>query len=177
MGPNTGGQERGHACTTKDMSFVIYAVPVERGILGISPMPGASGNYEEDIAHLRDWKPAMVVSMTEPAELKAAGVHTLATDLQHTGTRWFSFPVPDFGTGDAMQEADWDVIRNTALSALRGGGRVLVHCKGGCGRSGMAALRLMVAAGESQKAALKRLRAVRPGAVETRAQERWARAG
>ena len=157
--------------------FVIYAVPVERGILGIAPMPGVDGHYDQDLAHLKDWKPAMVVSMTEPAELEAAGVTTLATDLQHSGTRWFSFPVPDYGIGDALQEVEWDTIRDTALSALRGGGRVLIHCKGGCGRSGMAALRLMVAAGESQKAALKRLRAVRPCAVETRAQQRWARAG
>lgn len=157
--------------------FVIYALPVQRGILGIAPMPGVGGAYDQDIAHLRDWKPAMVVSMTEAGELHAAGVTTLATDLQHSGTRWFAFPVPDFGVGDPLQEAEWEVIRNTALSALNGGGRVLIHCRGGRGRSGMAALRLMIAAGEGQKAALKRLRTIRPGAVETRAQERWARAG
>ena len=157
--------------------FVIAAVSVENGILGIAPMPGITGHYDEDLAHLKVWKPAMVVSMTEPQELHDAGVTTLARDLQHSGTRWFAFPVPDFGVGDALQEPDWDVIRDTALSALHGGGRVLIHCKGGRGRSGMAALRLMIAAGEGRKAALKRLRAVRPGAVETRAQQRWARPG
>ncbi|MEL7013777.1 MAG: protein phosphatase [Pseudomonadota bacterium] len=157
--------------------FVIAAVSVGSGILGIAPMPGITGHYDKDLAHLKDWKPAMVVSMTEPQELQDAGVTTLARDLQHSGTRWFHFPVPDFGVGDALQEPDWDVIRDTALSALRGGGRVLIHCKGGRGRSGMAALRLMIASGEGHKPALKRLRAVRPGAVETRAQQRWARAG
>lgn len=158
-------------------AFVIYALPVERGILGIAPMPGVDGQYDQDIAHLKDWKPALVVSMTQPEELQAAGVTDLATDLTHSGTRWFSFPVPDYGVGDPLQESAWDAIRDTALAALRGGGRVLIHCRGGCGRSGMAALRLMIAAGEGQKAALKRLRAVRPCAVETRAQARWARAG
>jgi protein-tyrosine phosphatase len=158
-------------------AFVIYAVPVKRGILGISPMPGVDGRYDQDLAHIKDWKPAMVVSMTEPAELEGAGVTTLATDLQHSGTRWFPFPVPDFSIGDPLQEGDWEVIRNTALAALQGGGRVLIHCRGGCGRSGMAALRLMIAAGEKQKDALARLRAVRPCAVETREQQRWARAG
>ena len=157
--------------------FVIAAVTVGRGILGIAPMPGVTGHYDEDLAHLKDWRPSMVVSMTEPQELQDAGVTTLAIDLQHSGTRWFSFPVPDFGVGDALQETDWDVIQDTALSALRGGGRVLIHCKGGRGRSGMAALRLMVASGEGQKEALKRLRSVRSGAVETRAQQRWARSG
>jgi protein-tyrosine phosphatase len=57
---------------------------------------------------------------------------------------------------------------------LRSGGRVLVHCFGGCGRSGMAALRLMVAAGEGPESALHRLRASRACAVETEAQRLWA---
>ena len=156
-------------------AFVIYAVPVERGILGIAPMPGVNGHYDQDIAHLKDWKPALVVSMTEPKELEAAGVDRLATDLQHSGTRWFSFPVPDRGIGDPLQEGTWDTISETAVAALRGGGRVLIHCRMGCGRSGMAALRIMSAAGEGHKAALTRLRAVRPCAVETREQQRWAR--
>ncbi len=54
------------------------------------------------------------------------------------------------------------------------GGRVLVHCMGGCGRSGMALLRLMVESGEPADRALARLRAVRPCAVETPEQLAWA---
>src|SRR5690606_33735699 len=58
--------------------------------------------------------------------------------------------------------------------ALEGGGRVLVHCLGGCGRSGMVALRLMIGAGETPEVALRHLRGVRPCAVETEAQLAWA---
>ncbi|MGB3280173.1 MAG: protein-tyrosine phosphatase family protein, partial [Pseudorhodobacter sp.] len=57
---------------------------------------------------------------------------------------------------------------------LARGGRLMVHCRGGCGRTGMIALRLMVDTGEEPGAALARLRAVRPCAVETDAQEVWA---
>jgi len=52
-----------------------------------------------------------------------------------------------------------------------------VHCRGGCGRSGMIALRLMIEIGEAADDALARLRAVRPCAVETPQQLRWATAG
>ena len=51
---------------------------------------------------------------------------------------------------------------------------VLVHCFGGCGRSGMLVLRVMIEAGEPAGTALKRLRQVRPCAVETEAQMAWA---
>ena len=71
----------------------------------------------------------------------------------------------------------WDGAAERATSALRGGGRVLIHCMGGCGRSGMAALKLMVACGELPGPALARLRMVRPCAVETEEQLLWARKG
>ena len=70
---------------------------------------------------------------------------------------------------DAIEEA---AARAKALLAQ--GGRVLVHCFGGCGRSGMAALRLLVELGEDPDEALARIRAVRSCAVETEAQMAWA---
>ncbi|MEI4262632.1 protein-tyrosine phosphatase family protein [Roseovarius sp. D0-M9] len=157
--------------------FVIHAVPVLRGILAIAPLPGAGGDYDADLEHLRDWRPAMVLSMTEAHEMTAVG----AADLNHAivamGARWVHVPVPDFGVPDAAGTAIWRKRAPLAISALRGGGRVLIHCRGGCGRSGMAALRLMVEAGEPAEAALARLRAVRACAVETSAQRRWALQG
>ena len=66
------------------------------------------------------------------------------------------------------------MIGSFVWAALRGGGRVLIHCRAGRGRSGMIALRLMIAGGERPVAALKRLRAVQPEAVETPGQMNWA---
>lgn len=154
--------------------FVIFALPVAEGILGIAPMPGRGGHYAEDVAHLNDWKPALVITMTTEAELAGAGAADLGHDIRNSGTRWFHFPVDDLGTPSFSQEADWHAASKPALLALQGGGRVLIHCMGGCGRSGMAALRLMVETGEEAGQALKRLRNVRPCAVETAAQIEWA---
>ena len=157
--------------------FVIFALPVSNGVLGIAPMPGRGGHYAEDLAHLRDWSPAMVISMTEPQELVAGGAVDLPVDVPRAGIRWVSFPVRDYGVGATTQEPDWDALSAPALAALKGGGRVLIHCRGGCGRSGMAALRLMVRAGADADTALERLRKVRPCAVETPEQLEWARQG
>jgi protein-tyrosine phosphatase len=139
-------------------------------------LPGGGGGaaYKDDLAHMKDWQPALVLSMTAKAEMLAGGAGSLGADLQDLGTRWIHLPVPDFGVPDAATAADWSRASKAALAALRGRGRVLIHCRGGCGRSGMAALRLMVEAGEAPDAALARLRAVRPCAVETSAQMRWA---
>lgn len=155
--------------------FVIYALPVARGILGIAPIPGRGGHYAEDITHMRDWKPALVISLATEVELVAGRAGGLGTDLLYSGARWHHIPCPDRGIPPPGQAAAWVAASERACAALRGGGRVLIHCVGGCGRSGMAALKLMVACGEKPAEALARLREVRPCAVETAAQYDWAR--
>ncbi|MFO7759281.1 MAG: protein-tyrosine phosphatase family protein [Roseovarius sp.] len=157
--------------------FVIHALHVGGGTLALAPLPGASGDYGADMAHLRDWKPALVITLVTPEEIAECEAFTLGTDLQEAGTRWISYPIQDFGTPAPDQFAAWPDASEMMRAALKGGGRVMIHCNGGCGRSGMVALRLMVETGEAPDAALDRLRAVRPGAVETAAQMAWARRG
>jgi ADP-ribosyl-[dinitrogen reductase] hydrolase len=54
---------------------------------------------------------------------------------------------------------------------LLGGESIVVHCRGGPGRTGVIAARLLIELGESPQRALSRVRAARPGAVENREQE------
>jgi protein-tyrosine phosphatase len=157
--------------------FIIFALPVSDGILAIAPMPGRGGHYAEDLAHLKDWQPALVISMTTLPEFARHGATELGADLQDAGTRWAHVPVNDNGIPSVNEEDAWHEASRAALAALQGGGRVLVHCAGGCGRSGMGALRLMVEAGEDAERGLKRLRGVRPCAVETEEQLEWVREG
>lgn len=157
------------------LEFVIHEIAVAGGVLGISPMPGRTRHYGADWPRLLDWSPDLVVSMCAQAELDRKGAGSLGADLAQAGIAWLHFPVADYGV--PAPRVDWQPVRDVGLTRLRGGGRVLVHCFGGCGRSGMMCLRLMIAAGEAPDAALARLRAVRPCAVETDAQMDWARLG
>ena len=77
----------------------------------------------------------------------------------------------------ADRDVLWVPISQTLHRILNTGGRVIVHCRGGCGRTGMAVLRLMVEAGEEGESAMNRLRVVRPCAVETSRQKDWALRG
>jgi hypothetical protein len=154
--------------------LTIHALSVADGILAITQLPGASGDYATDMQHIRDWKPGLVITLTMPEEMRAAGAETLGQDVQRSASRWEHLPILDFSAPDEQALLRWPGISHMARRALVGGGRVLVHCKGGCGRSGMVALRLMIECGESPPRALARLRAVRPCAVETPEQMQWA---
>jgi predicted protein tyrosine phosphatase len=157
-------------------SLVIHALPVAGGILAIAPLPGGQGDYAADLAHLREWRPAIVLSLTTRIEMIQTGAEGLGQMMQESGARWVHLPITDYGVPDAAATAGWSAISADILRALSGGGRVLVHCKGGCGRSGMIALRLMIEAGEAPDNALKRLRGLRPCAIETEDQMAWATA-
>ncbi len=154
--------------------MVIHALPVAGGILAICPLPGGDGAYAEDVEHMREWQPALVLTLVTKVELVEGGAEGLGQAMQDSGSRWFHLPIDDMGTPDDTASDRWPEISRIALGALRGGGRVLVHCKAGCGRSGMIALRLMCEAGEDPAAALARLRQVRPCAIESDAQMAWA---
>lgn len=154
--------------------LVVYALQVGGGTLALSSMPGRGGTYTEDLDLIADWKPGLVISMTTEVEMIQDGARNFGADIQGRASRWVHLPIEDFGTPPKEILDRWPRVGATARQALSGGGRVLVHCRGGCGRSGMVVLRLMVECGERPEAALKRLRTVRPCAVETNAQMLWA---
>lgn len=157
--------------------MVIAELAVGGGVLGIGPMPGRGGDYARDLAEVLAWGPGLVLTMTTLEELAAKAAADLPQDLGEAGVAWLHLPIADYGvpSGEALEA--WPTASARAGAVLAVGGKVWVHCMGGCGRSGTAALRLMVEAGEDPRAALERLRAVRPCAVETPEQFEWAAAG
>lgn len=157
--------------------FEIFELQASRGTLGICQMPGKTGDYGADLQVIEAWAPTLTISVVQSAELTAAGAHRIEANLAETGGRWRQLPVQDFGVPNQVAQEVWSEIAKDAIEVLDAGGRVLAHCQGGCGRSGMVLMHLMTMLGEAPDAALKRLRAVRPCAVETDAQMAWAAVG
>jgi protein-tyrosine phosphatase len=159
------------------MTLTIASLPVGGGTLALCPMPGRGGAYDADLRVVLGFGPGLVLSMTTAEEMSARSAARLGADLADHRVGWRHLPVADYGVPGADVDALWPGVVAETLAVLAGGGRVLVHCMGGCGRSGMVVLRLMLEAGEERQAALARLRAVRPCAVETDAQMGWAAQG
>ncbi len=156
--------------------MVIHALQVGGGSLALTSMPGRGGDYAGDLDMISGWRPGLVISMTTEVEMIQDGAREFGRDVQSRASRWVHLPIDDFGAPSAEIRKRWTGVSASARQALSGGGRVLVHCRGGCGRSGMIVLRLMVECGENPGTALTRLRALRPCAVETDDQMNWATA-
>ena len=157
-------------------SNLIHSLKVGNGRLGIAKLPGRYGDLSGDIRTIKDWGAGVVVSMTTEREMADVNAGHLGELLSAEGIRWHHLPIRDFGGPEGESADTWSDISEKLHASLASGGAVLLHCRGGQGRSGMIALRLMVECGEDPDAALTRLRAVRPGAVETQMQLDWAMA-
>ena len=152
------------------------------GRIGMTICPGkkqpdaATGSWNRDLDidldAIRSWGTEALVSLIEPAEYRTLGVESL-TERAKARMAHFSLPIPDFGLPGPDWERQWKTAGPLLRSILRRGGSVCVHCKGGLGRSGMIAARLLVELGVSSVEAVRRVRSGRKGAIETRDQEKY----
>ena len=72
-------------------------------------------------------------------------------------------------------ETAWSKVGEGLRGRLRDDFNIIVHCKGGLGRAGTIAARLLVELGQEPDAAISAVRAARPGAIETSTQAEYVR--
>ena len=147
------------------LPIAVVRAPNVPGRIGFSPFPG--GRVDEIVG----WGARLVVSLVEEPEFVALGAPGLGEEMRARGLVWRHLPIADFSAPDDAFEARWIEAGREIRACLRAGGDVLAHCRGGLGRSGMIAARLLVELGERPEAAMAEVRRARPGAIETAAQE------
>ena len=153
------------------------------GRVGITFCPGKydrqamSGYWDRDISldldAIRDWGAAAVVTLVEPKELALLRVESLGEEVRRRGMLWFHLPIVDVSTPDEGFERHWEISGDEIRTLLRSGRDVLVHCRGGLGRAGTIGARLLIELGMEPVHAIVQVRAARPGAIETREQEKY----
>ncbi len=153
------------------------------GRVGITFCPGKydqhamSGYWDRDLSidldAIRNWGAAAVVTLIEPKESLLLRVENLGEEVRRRGMLWFHLPIADVSTPDDGFEQNWVLAGDALRILLRGGRDVLVHCRGGLGRAGTIAARLLIELGMEPAIAISRVRAVRHGAIETQEQEKY----
>ena len=156
--------------------FSIFDLAIGDAALALCPLPGRFSPYAQDFTAILAWRPDLVLSLTERSEIEPLDAADFPADLKAQGIQCCHFPILDYQTPKPENTELWQSVETKAGRILGQGGRVLVQCFGGCGRSGMVALRLMRRTGLPADVALSHLRAIRPCAIETTEQKHWARA-
>ena len=153
------------------------------GVIGLACCPGRCGldaqghpwrrSLDKDVATIHNWGATVVVSLVTLSELEILGARGLSSALSARNIVWYHCPIHDRQAPDRGFEVLWSKIQTKLLGVLCEQGRVLLHCAAGLGRTGTVAAKLLIASGVPAPQALARVRAVRPGTVETAAQERY----
>jgi len=166
----------------------IDSVSAARGRIGLTFCPGkcqlqaVTGAWERDLDldldAIRDWGAVVLVTLVEARELEElrVGGTLMPTETAARGIEWLHLPIVDGGVPDAAFEERWRSAGTWVRHLLRRGKSVVLHCKGGLGRTGMIAARLLVELGMGGEEAIALVRRARPGAIETTAQAEHVRA-
>jgi protein-tyrosine phosphatase len=150
------------------------------GRIGITFCPGkhdrfaSTGVWERnldlDVSTIVAWKAKLVLTLVEAEELSVLKVPHLGQEIESRGIEWRHMPIADFSVPNEAFEKLWLTQGNEIRQMLRNGNNVIVHCKGGLGRAGMIAARLLVELGMDPDEAIGYVRRVRKGAIETPSQ-------
>jgi protein-tyrosine phosphatase len=146
------------------------------GRLGITLLPGRRDHgrqLDRDLGAIGAEGITDVLALLTSDELAAFGVPDLFDRYAAAGLAVRHLPIVDQRTSSLAEMRQTVAWMRPVLAA---GGRLLLHCVGGLGRSGLAAACLLVAAGRTADEALAEVRRARgPRAVESALQERFVR--
>jgi len=158
-------------------------LPGRLGRIGMTLCPGKKDSGQlgkfwdrdlgSDLAVISAWGAKASVTLMEGFELDMLGVATLPALCRERNIEWHHMPIRDLDVPDDTFEAKWEITGCRLREILTDGGNVLLHCRGGIGRTGTIAARLLVELGFEPLHAITMVRKTRPGTIETTAQEQY----
>jgi|BEDMetMinimDraft_2_1075160.scaffolds.fasta_scaffold01082_5 protein-tyrosine phosphatase len=133
----------------------------------------------EDLDFIKDQKISAVVCLVEDDELEIQdkenniGIKAYENLLKERGIELLHSPIKNYNAPTIEQV---EFILNWINQKLREGKRVMVHCRGGQGRTGtIIASYLMHEYGYTAEEAINFVRSLRPGSIENYSQVRFLR--
>ena len=121
-----------------------------------------------DLELIKDSGADILITLVKNAELLSMGIMELFVRARQLGLETLHFPVPDKWIPDSMSEVM--MLISKILVWVKEGKKIVIHCNGGKGRTGMVAVATLVALGLSVDEGIRLIRTRRPGMIKNPAQ-------
>ena len=155
--------------------------PEGPGLIGLTLCPGKrqlgglAGTCERELgqglAVIRDWPATTVVTLIEDQEFQRLEVESLPEEVRRRGMEWLHLPIVDCRAPDSRFISAWHAVGPRLHRKLAEGENILIHCRGGLGRSGTVAAQLLIEVGVDCREAIRQVRAARRYAIDSGEQE------
>ena len=115
-----------------------------------------------------------VVSLVEDSEFdQLCEKKIFVRNIYKDNLKWIHMPIVDLKAPDHVFKQKWIAIKKLLKNDLLRGNNIVLHCKGGVGRSGTIAALLLIEHGEENPNAIENVRKKRQGAIENDLQEQF----
>jgi protein-tyrosine phosphatase len=143
-----------------------------RGKLAMAARPRGGDWLQGDLSLWKQAGADMVFSLLTTEEERDMDLREEGDEAERVGMEFLSFPIPDRQIPNS--DAKWSDTLEQVTRTLSEGKNVIVHCRQGIGRSGLAAACLLVRKGTSPGAAVEIVSAARGVSIpETTEQRDW----
>ena len=147
--------------------YSVLTAPDLSGQLIFTPCPGTKDtSVSQALATLRDAGAVALVTLMPDEELLQNEIDLLPEECQLLGLEWFHLPVEDDQAPGEAFSAAWKTSRERLRELLMDGEVIAIHCKGGSGRTGLIAARLLIECGLPMREAIAQVQALRPRAIQ-----------
>ncbi len=155
------------------------------GCLGLTFCPGKKhrgiyGDWDRDFAIdlqvIQTWGADVWVNTMEDKDMTSVQIDPLFFEhaIKQANIDYIRFPITDGYIPDKTATTRWNDELSPILQAhLKAGKKIFIHCRGGLGRTGTIAARLLVDFGIDPNQAIEIVRNHREGAIENSYQEDW----
>lgn len=131
----------------------------------LTPCPGTKGvELATSLRELKEQGAVAVITALETEEMDSAGVSALPEMAKQSGLEWYHLPIEDDHAPDANFETKRLAISPRIHQILADGGKVVLHCMGGSGRTGLLAAHILLELDWELDRIIREVQALRPGA-------------
>ncbi|MGG6260692.1 protein phosphatase [Stutzerimonas stutzeri] len=154
--------------------YDILDVPGCAGQLIFTPCPGSKGSsLDEALGTLQAAGAEAVITLMPAEELARNDASQLPQLCAERHLEWFHLPVADEQVPLADFDQAWERSADRINELLDAGKRVAIHCKGGSGRTGLIAARILIDREVPRATAIACVQALRPKAIQHPAHVGW----
>ena len=154
--------------------FDVLSIANRPGRLIFTPCPGTKdSSIDSALSTLQQAGADAVLTLMPSAELELNAASELPALCAAQGLAWLHLPVADEQVPQAYFDAAWPAAMAQIAELLAADKAIAIHCKGGSGRTGLIAARILIELGIARSEAVSLVQALRPKAIQHPAHAGW----